>query len=179
MSELAAIAHNAELEHLRFLVAGGHAVIAHGFPRATFDLDLMISRGDREKWIALARRLGYDFFREGPTFVQLNPPKDGSIPLDLMIVNEDTFAKMEAESVPMPANVRGLRAVSLTHLLATKCHAIKHGHPGRVVKDAEDVIRLVQNNNVDLEEPEIRELFKKHGTDEFYQKVRRACQRED
>ena len=44
--------------------------------------------------------------------------------------------------------------------------------------NAEDVIRLVQNNKVDLEASEIRELFRKHGTDEFYQKVRRACELE-
>jgi hypothetical protein len=39
---------------LPFLRGGGHAVIAHGFPRSTFDLDLIIFRGDREPWLKLA-----------------------------------------------------------------------------------------------------------------------------
>jgi hypothetical protein len=88
---------------------------------------------------------------------------------------EDTFKKMEAQSVPMPSNVAGLRVVSLMHLLALKCHAVKHGHAGRIVKDAEDVIRLIQNNKLDPEAPQLVELFNKHGTNEFYKKVRRAC----
>ncbi len=54
--------------------------------------------------------------------------------------------------------------VSLRHLLALKCHAIKHGHFGRIVKDTDDVIRLVQVNRVDVNVPEIRHLFLKHGT---------------
>lgn len=65
--------------------------------------------------------------------------------------------------------------VFLRHLLALKCYAIKHGHSGRLVKDADDVIRLILANNVNLQDPEIRDLFLKHGTAEFYEKVRRTC----
>ena len=65
------------------------------------------------------------------------------------------------------------------HLLALKCHAIKHGHAGRIVKDAEDVIRLTQNNRLDPNARTVRELFLKHGTEELYEKVRRACRRDE
>jgi hypothetical protein len=63
-------------------------------------------------------------------------------------------------------------------LLALKCHAVRHGHAGRIVKDAEDVIQLIQKNGLDPETQAIRELFQKHGTQEFYQKVKKACQRD-
>ena len=62
------------------------------------------------------------------------------------------------------------------HLLAMKCHAIKHGHSGRVVKDADDVIRLVLSNRLNLSDPEVRELFLKHGTVDLYEKVRRVTE---
>ena len=43
---------------LPFVLAGGHAVIAHGHPRNTFDIDLIIRRADRAPWEDLARRRG-------------------------------------------------------------------------------------------------------------------------
>jgi hypothetical protein len=169
------IALRAQERGLSFLLAGGHAVIAHGHSRNTFDLDLIIRRADRSLWEDLARSAGYSLHREGPTFVQFNPPNPEVLPLDLMLVGDDTFAKLVADAVPAPASAAGAKVVSLRHLLALKCHAIKHGHQGRIVKDADDVIRLAQVNRLDLDEPGIRELFLKHGTVELYEKVRRLC----
>ena len=65
-----------------------------------------------------------------------------------MLVNEDTFSKLRADAVAAPSSLRGVWVVSLLHLLALKCHAVKHGHPGRIVKDAQDVIQLIQNNRI-------------------------------
>jgi hypothetical protein len=179
VNDLATIASRAAGESIPFLLTGGHAVITHGFARSTFDLDLIVRRSDREKWLKIAAELGYRFFREGPTFAQFNHSSAGSFPLDLMFVNEETFSKMRAEAVAAPSITKsGVWVVSLLHLLALKCHAIKHGHSGRVVKDAEDVIQLIQKNGLDPETPALRALFQKHGTQEFYDKVKRACRPE-
>jgi hypothetical protein len=62
-------------------------------------------------------------------------------PLDLILVTKDTFGKMLNDASHEPGLPATVKAVSLRHLLAMKCHAIKHGHAGRVVKDADDVIR--------------------------------------
>ena len=175
MSALGTIASSARDKGLSFLVAGGHAVIAHGHPRNTFDIDLIIRRTDRDLWTDLTRALGYSLHREGPTFLQFDPPNAQALPLDLMLVNDATFAKLAADAVPAPPSASGARMVSLLHLLALKCHAIKHGHPGRVVKDADDVIRLTQVNQLDVNDPTIRELFLKHGTVELYEKIGRIC----
>ncbi len=175
MNTLREIAGCAAQKDLPFLIAGGHAVIAHGHPRNTFDLDLIICREDQSAWKDLARSLGYTFHREGPTFLQFNPATSEMLPLDLMLVRQETFLKLMADAVPAPASPPGLKVVSLHHLLALKCHAIKHGHPGRIVKDADDVIRLALANRLDVNEPGMRELFLKHGTVEFYEKVRRIC----
>lgn len=163
---------------LSFLLAGGHAVIAHGHSRATFDLDLIVSRADREKWLELARSLDYELYREEPNFVQFNPPDPESMPLDLMLVSAETFLKLLAEAVPASPALKGVKVVSFKHLLSLKCHAVKHGHPGRIVKDVDDVINLVQVNRLDINAAEIRELFLKHGTAELYEKIKRACARD-
>jgi hypothetical protein len=178
MNELATIASRAATESLPFVLGGGHAVITHNFPRSTFDLDLIVRRNDRERWLNLVQEIGYQFYREGPTFLQFNAPGADSFPLDLMLVNEDTFSKLRADAVPAPSHIVGVWVVSLMHLLALKCHAVKHGHAGRVAKDAEDVIQLIQNNRLDPDAETIRELFLKHGTEEFYEKIRRACRRD-
>ncbi len=80
-----------------------------------------------------------------------------------------------ADAVPGPAGAPGTRTVSLRHLLALKCHAIRYGHSGRIVKDADDVIRLVKANRLDVKDPAIRELFMKHGPPDLYEKVCRIC----
>jgi len=159
-------------------LGGGHAVITHGFPRSTFDLDLIVRRADQGKWLQVSRELGYVFHREGPTFLQFAAPDAASFPLDLMLVSDDTFSKLWAEAVPAPSSAPGVRVVSLVHLLALKCHAVKHGHRGRIVKDADDVIHLIQNNRLDPDSQLVREVFSKHGTKEFYEKVRQACRQE-
>jgi hypothetical protein len=175
MNQLAIIAAAAQSYGIPFLLGGGHAVIAHGFARSTFDLDLIARQTDREKWLQLARSAGYELYHDNPAFAQFNAPAQGTFPLDLMFVNDGTFGKMHAAAMPSPSGLEGLQVVSLMHLLALKCHAVKFGNPGRIVKDAEDVIQLIQRNRVDPNAENIRELFRRHGTDEFYEKVRKAC----
>jgi hypothetical protein len=174
LNNLANIAARAKEKGLPFLIAGGHAVIAHGHARNTFDIDLVIPRPLKEAWLKLALSLGYSLYSERPTFLQFNPPDDTSMPLDLMLVGEETFNKLAAASVPAPSSVSEARVVSLLHLVALKCHAIKHGHSGRIVKDADDVINLVLANRLDPDDAALRELVLRHGTLEFYEKLRRA-----
>lgn len=175
MNALATIAAHAADKGLPFLLAGGHAVIAHGYARNTFDIDLIIRRNDRNNWTEAASAMGYTLYREGATFLQFNPASTRVLPLDLMLVSDATFARLTAEAVPAPPSAAGIRIVSLLHLLALKCHAIRHGHQGRLVKDTDDVLRLIQTNRLDVNDPKNRELFLKHGTAELYEKIRRAC----
>ena len=177
MNDLVTIAARADNLQLPFLLAGGHAVIVHGYARSTFDLDLMVRQEDRARWLELIQGLGYSLLREGPTFLQFNAPARSSFPLDLMLVNATTFSRMQADAVATPALAGGVRVVSLMHLLALKCHAVKHGHPGRIVKDADDVIHLLQNNGMDPDAEAVREVFRNHGSEEFYEKIRKASRR--
>jgi hypothetical protein len=172
------IAGQAGKAGLELLLAGGHAVIAHGHPRNTFDVDLIVRRRDRGRWMTLAQDLGYHLLRDGPTFVQFNPPSAQVFPLDLMLVGDETFAGLMADSAPAPGGVTSAKVVSLPHLLALKCHAIKHGHAGRIVKDVDDVINLVKVNRLDMSAPQMRELFLKYGTADLYEKVRRSCEQD-
>src|SRR5689334_18540011 len=59
VSALEKITAGAKESKLMFLIAGGHAVIAHGHQRNTFDLDLIVRREDANQWRQLASGLGY------------------------------------------------------------------------------------------------------------------------
>ncbi len=178
MNTLLELGRQAVVRNLACLVAGGHAVLVHGYQRTTFDLDLVISRADKDQWLLFMRDIGYQFFHESPTFVQFTPPTAEDTPVDLLLTSAETFAKMVADAVPVGLPGVDLRAVSLQHLIALKCHAIRHGHPGRIVKDVDDVIRLIQLNRVDVTKAEWRDLILKYATAELYEKLRGVCQKE-
>lgn len=177
MSTLEEIAGRARKDNLAVLVAGGHAVIVHGYQRTTFDIDLAILRTDREKWIGLMSGLGFVLFHEGPSFLQFNPPA-GESPVDLMFLNQPTFEKLQRAAVPNPGGEGYPPVICLRDLIAMKCHAIKHGHGGRIVKDADDVLQLFLVNRLDPANSDWRELVLKYGTEDLYEKLRRICARE-
>jgi hypothetical protein len=162
---------------LPVLLIGGHAVIAHGHPRNTFDIDFVIELKDQRAWRGLLEGLGYTLHAETRTFFQMQPSDEQTLPVDVMMVNEPTFAKMLALAKECSGLPPDARVVSLEHLLALKCHAIKHGHPGRVEKDVDDVLGLVSANQLDVTSSDWREIFLKYGTPELYEKLRKARQR--
>ncbi len=168
------ICESAARRGLPVLLIGGHAVIAHGHPRNTFDIDFVIEVKDQRAWRSLLESLGYTLQAETRTFFQMLPPDERTLPADVMMVNELTFAKMLALAKECSALPPQARVVALEHLLALKCHAIKHGHPGRVEKDVDDVLGLVRANQLDVTSADWRELFLKYGPPELYEKLRKA-----
>ena len=176
MKEIAPIADRAAEKNLPLLVAGGLAVEVHGYQRKTFDADLVVRRTDQQAWLELMREMGFSIFREGTVFLQLNPPDEGELPpVDLMLMTDETFDKLAATAIPNPGGPTLPKVIALESLVAMKCHAIRHGHLGRVVKDADDLIHLFIANRLDPEGLEWRDLIRKYGTEELYEKIRRTC----
>jgi hypothetical protein len=175
VSLIQTIAQKAAEAGLPFLVIGGYAVMAHGFVRATDDLDLLVQRSREDQWLQLMKGLGMMVYREAPAFTQFNPPPDAKLPVDLMFVADQVFEQMLAEAEPASVGGVSFGVVSLLHLIALKCHAIRHGKPTRRVKDTEDLIQLAIINHLDLNEPGLRATILKHGDQEIYEKLKRAC----
>lgn len=157
--------------NLQFLVIGGLAVNLYGYSRDTADLDLLISAGEREQWVALFSELGYTIYRDAGVFIQLSPPQQGAWPVDLMLVQKQTFETMFTAS--REENLYGTRSQipSLDHLIALKLHALKHGRFDRYLKDFLDVENLILINRLDIKSENMRQLFAKYGTMELYDKV--------
>lgn len=174
MTALETITTKAREKGLRFLVIGGYAVMAHGFARSTYDLDLLVRSDEQEQWSQLLKEAGASVHSAGKSFIQFQPSEAFPETIDLMLVNDQTFEQLWNESI-IPTEAYGqTRFVSLNHLIALKCHAIKHGHAGRVEKDVDDVLELVKINKVDVTAENFRQLILKHGPPELYDKIKRV-----
>lgn len=81
--------------NIEYAVVGALAVAIHGAPRATTDIDLLITRSSLERAVALAKTCGFSVaalpmtFRDG-TELQRVTKLDGpdTLTLDLILVNE-------------------------------------------------------------------------------------------
>jgi predicted nucleotidyltransferase len=169
------IAKKADEDHMPFLVIGGYAVLAHGYVRATDDLDLIVSHGQRETWSRLLAGFGMTIKNDATTFIQFDPADETGMAVDLMFVSQDVFTKLEQAAVQTKIEGMQVRVVALLHLIALKCHAFEHSKSIRRLKDMDDLIHLILINRLDLNEPELRATILKHGSMETYEKLRHAC----
>ena len=158
---------------LPFLVIGGLAVIAHGYPRTTVDLDYLTRRADREAWQEALLKYGYEVGHAHDNFAQF-VSAHGWIDLDLMFVNDQTFDRMFAASELKSVGPAKVRFPSLEHLLALKLHVLKQGLPHRMLGDLDDIINLVMANRIDLREEKWRQWFAKYGNLDLYEKALHA-----
>ena len=158
-----------------FLVIGGYAVFAHGYVRATDDLDLIVARGRRAQLSRLLGDLGMSVKNDAANFLQFNARDEASMEVDLMFVSESVFDRLERAAVEVKVEGSSVRVVALLHLIALKCHALQHSNTLRRLKDMDDLIQLILINRLDLKEPELRETILKHGSTEIYEKLRHAC----
>src|SRR5437868_15482274 len=119
-------------QNLPFLLIGGHAVNLWGYSRNTHDLDLLVRKTQLDQWQSVVACFGYSVFQEGPTFIQFNADGKNSVwPLDLMLVNDETFAKMFAASKAMRFADAQVSVPSIPHLIALKLHVLKQDLPHR------------------------------------------------
>lgn len=162
--------------NLPFLVIGGYAVMAHGFIRSTEDLDLLVRGSERGRWQELLEKSEMPLHHDGGTFLQFKAPPWGKLPVDLMLVADDVFGRMQLKAERTTFEGIEVGVVSLIQLIALKCHAILNADKKlRVLKDMDDLIHLFQLNGLDLHDSELRAIILKHGNQELYDKLQRAC----
>jgi hypothetical protein len=169
------IARRADEVGFPFLIIGGYAVFAHGYLRATDDLDLVVQRGRRDDWSKLLGGFGMTVKNDAATFLQFAPRDASGMEVDLMFVSEEVFGRLEREAVAAEVENTQVKVVALLHLIALKCHALQHSKSLRRLKDMDDLVQLTLINRLDLNEPELRATILKHANAEIYEKLRHAC----
>ncbi len=170
------IIRRANDNELPFLLIGGHAVILYGIPRFTRDLDLLIPEKNESDWTLFLKKLGYLPYHRTPAFVQFDTKKiDETPPLDLVLVDESTWAKLHAKS--KTESLGGEISVSLpdpVHLIAMKLQAAASATRREDATDWSDVIQLIQTQNLNLEDTSFAAIIEKYGGPNALSRLKRG-----
>jgi hypothetical protein len=173
MNILQQIAPRALRSQTPFLMIGGNAVIAHGFPRQTVDLDLLIQTQDRAAWHDLVTSLGYVPYHLLTNFLMYNAETATMPPLDFMLVSSETFAKLASDAIVVSVAGEQVKIPSLRHLIALKLHALRSGESHRHERDMLDVVTLLQLHGIELASPDYAEIFQRYATEAVRAEINR------
>jgi hypothetical protein len=145
-----------------FLVIGGHAVVLHGHLRNTFDLDLLISDSRFAAGRAALVSLGYRIYFETEAFLQLEAP-ESLPPLDLMIVDDQTFDRIEATATEKVLDGEQIRIPDVLRLIALKLHATRDPNRRASETDWQDMTSLLRKTDQSIEDAELQAIIPQYG----------------
>ena len=157
-----------------FLVIGGHAVSASGYPRVTGDVDLLVRKADQKEWEQLLLRIGYLQIQEHEVFARFQVKDLTAWPVDLMFVDDASFDGMFTEAVRVVIEDCELPIPSRRHLMALKLHALKGEQVQRYRKDFDDLLQLCLLEQVYAEAEEFKTFELKYGSQKVYDEIRDA-----
>lgn len=149
------------------LLIGGNAVVAHGVPRFTRDINFVIPERDLGKWRQMLEDDGHLCFHATSAFAQFEDKSGGRPRVDLMIVDEVTWSKLDAEAVDA-AYSDGIpaRVAAVEHIIAMKLKAVRATHRRSDAVDWSDIVELTMRNKLDPENHDaFRELVIKFGSE--------------
>jgi len=159
---------------LEFLLIGGHAVNARGYERTTLDIDFLIATRDLQAWSGILEQADYRLVTENiKAFAQFEPREGEGFRVDLMLVDDGTFAKLLAGSEWRDYGRRRVRVAGVLHLIALKLHALRSEHRQTPGKDYLDILNLIRLNRVDIRSGEFEEIMNRYGTESLRVRIRR------
>ena len=161
--------HTFEREGIPLLLAGGWAVCYHGYTRYTNDVDWICSREHEEKAIGLMKSLGFEIVFESMATRFLRRRQLDLLPIDLLWVSGETFAKM-AVTDRRTGRHNDIPVIDFETLLAMKLHALKDQEE-RKSKDLLDIRCLLAENQGVIPEAHLRELCERFAGPHAYDMI--------
>ena len=154
-----------------FLVIGGHAVNAFGISRQTGDLDLLVQRSTKPDWLVLMSKLHYSKGQDDDRFARFKPDQLAGWPIDIMFVDDETFAKLFQASIETVMGAARVRIASARHLVILKIHALKYFQEHRFIKDYNDLIGLIKSGKTGLSQDDLSELCIKYASIDLFNRL--------
>lgn len=154
----------AQAEGREFILIGGHAVNARGYERTTLDFDFLIPASDLPAWKNILSGLGYHLIHETKAFSQFEPVGGGGFRVDLMLVDDATFAKLLAGSEVRSYGGCEIRVAGVLHLIALKLHATRTWDRAVQGKDYYDIFNLIRINRIGADAPELQSILNRYAT---------------
>jgi len=122
--------------------------------------------------VLLLVKLGYRTYFETDAFLQLQAPENLP-PLDLMIVDDQTFARIEVTADWKVLDGREIRVPDALRLIALKLHATRDRARRTTETDWQDIVGLFKTINRNLEDPEVRTIISQYGGPQALTEIRR------
>ena len=177
MSELENIYHLIVQEFpsrgIRALLVGGHAVNAHGYTRATQDIDFIIDSDQEELVSNVMKSHGYTNESRHETVLFCMKP-EAALRIDFLKTDSSTMntlwekrnrLTLEKDAVVFYADIK--------HLIAMKLTALKGNFSRREHKDLPDILNLAQIHGLSFE-TDLQPLLQKFGTPELETKIKQS-----
>ncbi|MCB0332098.1 MAG: nucleotidyl transferase AbiEii/AbiGii toxin family protein [Bdellovibrionales bacterium] len=171
MQILETLDEHAKKKKVPYLLIGGHAMNLLGFPRQTSDLDLLVKKSEASYWEEMILALGYECFQKHHVFCRYSAKGLDNWPIDLMLVDDEVFESLLAESIERELSGCSVHIPSAQHMIALKLHALKQHHPHREAKDTLDIAELLRLHEISNEE--FQRMCEKYGRIDLYDKFKR------
>lgn len=153
------------------LLIGGHAVTVLGYPRATFDVDLLIPRSSAELWGKCLLSISYRAFAISANFQQYEAINDFPLPpIDLMLVDDDVYEVLYATKI----DAKPIFVPHVQSMIALKLHATKHRNPDDAEKDWQDILALCKAHQLTLDDVAFRDMILRHGGETALGRIKAA-----
>ncbi|MDF1812501.1 MAG: nucleotidyl transferase AbiEii/AbiGii toxin family protein [Verrucomicrobiales bacterium] len=156
-----------------FLLIGGNAVIAYGVPRFTRDIDFVIPEREERNWRLLMDANGFELINGTPAFCQFLDTGKKKPRIDLMIVEESTWEKLNA--APFYGNFGEDLEVPLAapqHIIAMKLKACQAEYRRTDATDWSDIIELSRLHDLDpVSDSNFAKLVLRFGSEELLEQL--------
>lgn len=157
---------------VHFHLIGGYGLDAHRLFRDTRDLDVLIAGDSAAAIQSVLIGLGYVRHDQTPSFLRYWHPTDtGFPPVDVMMVNAATFARISSDAVEYQFQGVGVTCPSVASFIALKLHALKN-NPSRTQKDLGDIISLIEKNPGTISMEQLKALCDRYAPSHIYEKLR-------
>lgn len=152
-----------------FAVIGALGLAARGVSRATFDVDIVVQGDAQDEVIAFLESKGYRTEHRSSGYSNHANSDEDLGSLDVVYVRGETSRRL-FEGVSVQDGPGGVKipVPRLEHLAALKIFAIKN-NPRRVLRDLEDIRRILQIPGVNRDE--IVAYFRKQGLEGLLERL--------
>lgn len=172
---LVRLAAGTEAGRFRTVLFGGFALPFHGVERLTMDIDVMLTEGDVDAFGDWMQPLGYRQVLRTPQYAKFRQAgNDAGLPdIDTVFVDLPVMDRIwDDASVPATAPAP-VRVASLQVMVGTKLHALKYNAEHRAERhDLADIVGMLRAAHIAPDDPWLRDLCGKYGTDELWQQLR-------
>lgn len=159
--------------HVSALLIGGHALAAFGYQRQTLDVDCLLAAPDAYMLRDVLTQAGYREVEKTDVFARYSHASVYLLDVDVVLVDRNTFAKLEAKSCVYRVAGAEMRVPCLLHLIALKLHAMKN-NPKRELRDLADIVALLQENPETVAREDLASVCARYGPEHVLGRIERC-----